>query len=199
MGMAWTTTLLTVTAVQPPGSALVTMATMVGWRDGAGTTGSATPGLATAPVAPPGAAGPAPARSGPVSSGAAGPPDGPAPSLDDLPGLDTQAARLREWLDLGFHHQDELARLGAGPQLGILVTGPAGSGKTTLVQAVAAAVGARLIRRWAPGTAALAAPEGAARPRSALAEASGRTPAVLLVEDVDALAAPEGPGPLPTV
>jgi transitional endoplasmic reticulum ATPase len=38
MGMAWTTTLLTVTFAEPPGPALVTMGTVVSWRDGGGTT-----------------------------------------------------------------------------------------------------------------------------------------------------------------
>ncbi|HEY7100203.1 MAG TPA: ATPase, partial [Mycobacteriales bacterium] len=50
MGMAWTTTLLTVTGTEPDGPALVTMGTVVGWRDGAATTGSATPMVATTPA-----------------------------------------------------------------------------------------------------------------------------------------------------
>src|SRR5215207_40267 len=45
MGMAWTTTLLTVTHTEPAGPALVTMGTIVSWRDGGSTAGSGTAGL----------------------------------------------------------------------------------------------------------------------------------------------------------
>ncbi|HEX6756513.1 MAG TPA: AAA family ATPase, partial [Mycobacteriales bacterium] len=179
MGYAWTTTLLTVTGTEPDGPALVTMGTVVGWREGGSTTGS---GLASA------AAG---------ASGAAA--DGPPPELEDLPGLQQQAAQLREWLDLGFHHRDVLTRLGTTPQLGVLITGPAGSGKTTLVRAVAAAVGASVVRRWAPGIAALEASAAAGALRDAVAEASRTPPAVLLIEDVEALAPREEAKPVATV
>ena len=183
MGLAWTTTLLTVTGTEPAGPALVTMGSVVGWRDGGSTTGSATQGLAS------------PDAGGGGTDGAAE----PVPSLDDLPGMQAQAAQLREWLDLGFHHTEVLARLGTTPQLGVLVTGPAGSGKTTLVRAVAAAVGATVVRRWAPGIGALEAPAAAAALREAVAEAIRRAPAVLLLEDVEALAPREGAKPLGTV
>ena len=185
MGMAWTTTLLTVTGTEPDGPALVTMGTVVGWRDGAATTGSATPMVATTPAL--------------ASGGETGPDDEPVPAIDDLPGLQSQAGQLREWLDLGFHHTEVLARLGTTPQLGILVTGPAGSGKTTLVRSVAAAVGATVVRRWAPGIAALEASAAAAELREALAEASRSMPAVLLVEDVEALAPRDDAKPVATV
>jgi transitional endoplasmic reticulum ATPase len=181
MGMAWTTTLLTVTGTEPEGPALVTMGTVVGWRDGAATTGSATPALA----------GPA--------AGTSGSENEPVPAIDDLPGLQSQAGQLREWLDLGFHHTEVLARLGTTPQLGILVTGPAGSGKTTLVRSVAAAVGATVVRRWAPGIVALEASAAAGQLREAVAEAIRSTPAVLLIEDVEALAPRDDAKPLATV
>ncbi len=187
MGMAWTTTLLTVTGTEPAGPALVTMGTVVGWRDGGSTTGSATPSLTSTAAGLDG-------RTGESELDAE-----PAPSLDDLPGLESQAAQLREWLDLGFHHTEVLARLGTTPQLGVLLTGPAGSGKTTMVRAVAAAVGASVVRRWAPGIAALEAPAATAALREAVAEASRRAPAVLLLEDVEALAPREGTKPVATV
>jgi transitional endoplasmic reticulum ATPase len=182
MGPAWTTTLLTATAVEPAGPALVTMGTVVGWRDGGSTTGS---GAATTPAV--------------VTGGGPEPAEEPPPALDDLPGLQSQAGQLREWLDLGFHHTEVLARLGTTPQLGVLVTGPAGSGKTTMVRAVAAAVGAAVVRRWAPGIAALEASAAATALREAVSEAAGRAPAVLLLEDVEALAPREDAKPIATV
>ena len=65
-----------------------------------------------------------------------------APTLADLPGLGSQAQELTELLDLGFHHGEVLGRLGTTVSLGVLLTGPAGSGKSALVRAVAAEVGA---------------------------------------------------------
>lgn len=174
VGTGWTSLLLTVTSADPPETGVVTMDTVVGWRDGTATTGSATPDLAH-------------------------PADETAPSISDLPGLESQAARLKEWLDLGFHHRDLLDKLGTKAQMGALVTGPAGSGKSTLVRAVAAEVKARVVRLWAPEIAALAADSGARRLRDALAEARRQAPAVLLIEDVESLAPRDEPIPIATV
>ena len=122
-----------------------------------------------------------------------------APSVDDLPGLRNQAQQLTELLDLGFHHRDVLSRLATTVSLGVLVTGPAGSGKSDLVRAVAAAVGARVLPLWAPEIAALAPDSAAARLRALPAERSVDPPTVVLITDVDALAPRENPGPLATV
>ena len=181
MGMAWTTTLLTVTGTEPDGPALVTMGTVVGWRDGASTTGSATPALAAA------------------AAGTSEPEEAPPPAIDDLPGLQSQAVQLKEWLDLGFHHAEVLARLGTTAQLGVLVTGPAGSGKTTLVRSVAAAVGAAVVRRGPRGSRRWRQSAGAAALREAVAETARRAPAVLLIEDVEALAPRDDAKPVATV
>jgi transitional endoplasmic reticulum ATPase len=122
-----------------------------------------------------------------------------APSIDDLPGLRNQAQQLTELLDLGFHHRDVLSRLATTVSLGVLVTGPAGSGKSDLVRAVAAAVGARVLPIWAPEIAALTPDSGAARLRAIAAERSTDPPTVVLITDVDALAPREAPGSLSTV
>jgi transitional endoplasmic reticulum ATPase len=170
LGPAWTSILLTVSDVAPAGPALVTMATVVGWLGGTTTTGSATPMVT--------------------------PSSGHPPTVQDLPGLESQAAALREWLDLGFHHRDLLAKLGSSPGMGVLVTGPAGSGKAALVEAVTTGLGARLLRAWAPQLAALEPTAAAQQVSALLAEAARTPPAVVLLEDVDALAPREGAGPL---
>jgi len=183
VGYAWTSTLLTVVAAEPASAALVTMDTVVGWRNGAATH---QPGDGAA--LQPGAA-----------TGASTMEDA-VPSLEDLPGLRTQSDQLAELLDLAFHHDEVLTTLGTTVSLGILVTGPAGSGKSALVRAVAGTVGARVVRLWAPEIAALAANEAAARLRGAASQTrSGATPGLLLVADVEALAPRDDAGPLPTV
>ncbi|MDG4784159.1 AAA family ATPase [Micromonospora sp. WMMD961] len=183
VGFAWTSTLLTVVAVEPAVGALVTMNTVVAWEHGATTHG---PSAAdTAPPEPRGAADTAPVDD--------------APDVDELPGLRAQAEELTELLDLGFHHREVLGRLGTTISLGVLLVGPAGSGKSALVRAVAARVGARVHPLWAPEVAALANQAAADRLRTAATAARAGGPAVLLVSDVEALAPADEPGPVATV
>ncbi|MGW3785833.1 AAA family ATPase [Micromonospora chokoriensis] len=183
VGFAWTSTLLTVVAVEPAAGALVTMNTAVAWEHGAATHG---PGpVDTAPPEPRGTADTAPVDD--------------APDVDELPGLRAQAEELTELLDLGFHHREVLGRLGTTISLGVLLVGPAGSGKSALVRAVAARVGARVHPIWAPEVAALANQAAADRLRAAATAARADGPAVLLVSDVEALAPADEPGPVATV
>ncbi|HEU4422151.1 MAG TPA: AAA family ATPase [Pilimelia sp.] len=185
VGWAWTSTLLTVAAATPPDAALVTMDTVVGWQDGQATHAPGEPLTVRGEPVPD-----RPER--PVV-------EEPALSVDDLPGLRAQAHELRELLDLGFNHREVLARLGTTVALGVLITGPAGSGKSSLVRAVSATVAARVVPVWAPEVAALANPDAARRLRAAADEVMAGGPAVLLVSDVEALAPREQPGPLATV
>ncbi|GAA0710473.1 AAA family ATPase [Dactylosporangium roseum] len=181
VGYAWTSALLTVVAADPDPGALVTMDTTVGWQHGQATHA---PGTVLAPATT------APASAAPAAT---------APTLDDLPGLRAQAEQLIELLDLGFHHGEVLSKLGTTMSLGVLITGPAGSGKSALVHAVAGSVKAQVVPLWAPEIAALTNNDAAARLRKAADEMRAPGPAVLLVSDVDALAPRDQPGPLSTV
>ncbi|RQX19490.1 ATPase [Micromonospora ureilytica] len=181
VGFAWTSTLLTVVSVEPAAGALVTMGTVIGWEHGATTHGGPAP-VGTAPGT---SAGPVPVED--------------APDVDELPGLRAQAEELTELLDLGFHHREVLGRLGTTISLGVLLVGPAGSGKSALVRAVAARVGARVHPLWAPEVAALTSQAAAERLRVAATAARAGGPAVLLVTDVEALAPADDPGPVATV
>jgi transitional endoplasmic reticulum ATPase len=191
VGYAWTSTLLTVGAVADGDAALVTMDTVVAWQGGQATHA---PGSTTATVR-------APATSPTAAAGSSGSPADtePAPSVDDLPGLRAQAQELTELLDLGFHHREVLGRLGTTVSLGVLLTGPAGSGKSALVRAVAAEVGATVVTIWGPELAALTNDAAANRLRAAAQKVRDTQPAVLLVSDVEALAPRDHPGPLATV
>jgi transitional endoplasmic reticulum ATPase len=176
LGPGMTTQLLRVTGTHPAGPALVTMGSVVGWDGGTTTTGSTTPVL---PAQQP--------RGVPVVA---------ERTLADLPGLEAQGRALHEWLDLGFHHPELLRRLGTAPGTGVLLTGAAGSGKAALVEVVTAMVGARLQKVWAPSLAALE-PNAAAKQLTDLLSGAARTaPAVVLVEDIEALAPREGAGSL---
>ncbi|MET8252697.1 AAA family ATPase [Micromonospora sp. NPDC005197] len=180
VGFAWTSTLLTVVAVEESAGSLVTMDTVVAWEHGPATHGEpvGAPGFCAAPT---------------VNA------TGDAPDVDELPGLRAQAEELTELLDLGFHHREVLGRLGTTISLGVLLSGPAGSGKSALVRAVAARVGARVHPLWAPEVAALTNQAATDRLRAAATTVRAGGPAVLLVTDVEALAPAEEPGPLATV
>jgi transitional endoplasmic reticulum ATPase len=119
--------------------------------------------------------------------------------VDDLPGLRAQAQELTELLDLGFHHREVLGKLGTTVSLGVLISGPAGSGKSALVRAVAGSVGATVLPVWAPELAALTNDAAATRLRGWAREVRSGGPAVLLISDVEALAPRDEPGPLATV
>ncbi|OJF10024.1 AAA family ATPase [Couchioplanes caeruleus] len=181
VGYAWTSALLQVVEVADGDAALVTMDTVVGWRDGP----SSSPATPTAE----------PDRTEPASTD----PHTAPPSLDDLPGLRAQAHELTELLDLGFHHGEVLGRLGTTVSLGVLLSGPAGSGKSALVRAVAASVGATVLPVWAPELAALTNDAAATRLRALARDVRAGGPAVLLVADVEALAPRDEAGPLATV
>ncbi|MFI0792707.1 AAA family ATPase [Micromonospora rubida] len=216
VGYAWTSTLLTVTAAEPDFGALVTMDTVVGWEHGqttrtGGRTGAARPGgAARGPDTGPDGAADRAAGADASTDRAVGN-DEPAdraddaggiedaPGVDELPGLRAQAEELTELLDLGFHHREVLSRLSTTVSLGVLIAGPAGSGKSALVRAVAARVGATVRPLWAPELAALTNDAAARRLRATADEVRGNAPAVLLVTDVEALAPAENPGPLSTV
>ncbi|MFV0535199.1 MAG: AAA family ATPase [Cumulibacter sp.] len=118
------------------------------------------------------------------------------PTLDDLSGFKTQADSLTEWLDLGFNHREVLDRLGSKPQLGVLLSGPPGVGKSTLARAVAAHVGAAVIDVSAPSIAAIESGAAAEALRSATEKARSDAPSVLLIQDVEALAPREDADPI---
>jgi transitional endoplasmic reticulum ATPase len=182
VGYLWTSTLLSVVAVEDADAALVTMDTVVGWQGGH----FSVRGVGSTPIV---------RADAPASTD----PETPPPSVDDLPGLRAQAQELTELLDLGFHHGEVLGRLGTTVSLGVLLTGPSGSGKSALVRAVAASVGAKVLSIWAPELAALTNDAAATRLRALSRDARAPEPTVLLVSDVEALAPRDEPGPLSTV
>ncbi|WP_264991139.1 AAA family ATPase, partial [Mycobacterium kiyosense] len=161
VGISWTSELLTVTGVDPDGPVSVQPNTLVGWGPGIPDSVRIIP-----PVD--------------VST--------PEMQVEELKGTQPQAAKLTEWLKLALDEPHLLKSLGAGTNLGVLVSGPAGVGKVTLVRAVCA--GRRLVQLDGPATGALAADDRLKSVAAAVADVRGagaQGGAVLLITDVDAL------------
>ncbi|QWF81603.1 AAA family ATPase [Amycolatopsis sp. CA-230715] len=207
IGATWTNELLTVSATDPGGVVAVGPSTVVTWRDGARP-------AAAEPEAPR-AGGEIVASTRAVSGGddfidaeivedtvdtAETPEEAEVPAIADLAGAESAARKLIEWFDLAFHRPDLLAKLGTSTRLGVLVSGPEGAGKATLVRSVAAAENVRVIALAAPGIAVLEPNAAAAKVRETLAKAE-KDPAdtVVLITDIDALLPASQPPPLATV
>ena len=197
IGGGWTTELLTVAEAEPAGTPVaVVPSTVVGWRGGSSTGDDAPVAAAPARVLPsagPAAGTPAPAAEPPAQEELVLP-------IESLAGNVASAKRLVEWLDLTISRPELLSRLGGSPRLGVLLSGPEGVGKATLVRSAAAAVGARCVELVGPAVAALEPAAAVTRVRELLARArSGDGPAVLMVNDVHALLPAASPPPLATI
>lgn len=177
VGITWTSELLTVTSVDPPGTVSVQPNSLVTWGDtglSGGATGAGTPQPA------------GPAAHHTVTPPAAGTDEKTVRQLtfDDLKGAHTEAGRLAEWLKLALDQPELLEKLGATAHLGVLVSGPAGVGKATMVRTVCA--DRRVIELDGPEVGALRAEDRLAAVSAAVAavrEGGG----VLLITDIDAL------------
>jgi transitional endoplasmic reticulum ATPase len=195
IGMIWTSELITVTAVEPPGPVVMRPSTVVGWRDGART--------GDAPPAPARTAAPAPQQPEPPAPLALeAPPIAPVP-VADLVGSQEGAQQLTEWFELTFRRPELLRKLGAPVRLAALVSGPEGVGKATLVRSVTTSAEIEIVELAAPSVAALEANAAAARVREAVERAQARAaeerPCVLLITDVDVLLPAANQPPVATI
>ncbi len=194
IGATWTTELLTITATEPSGPVAVGQSTVVSWRGEA-------PEPAPVPQEEPrrqperGVAEPGGSNAVVGSDETWEEP----PPVSDLVGAESVARRLTEWFDLAFRQPELLAKLGTSPRLGVLLSGPEGVGKATLVRSVAHAADVDVVSLEAPTLAVLEPDAAVARLSDAIFGVSAERPCVLLLTDVDALLPSSQPPPVATV
>ncbi|OBK76448.1 AAA family ATPase [Mycobacterium sp. 1165178.9] len=159
VGISWTSELLTVTGVDPEGPVSVQPNSLVTWGSGVPSGAAAAPQISVEIARP-------------------------EMVVEELKGTQPQAAKLVEWLKLALDEPHLLKTLGAGANLGVLVSGPAGVGKVTLVRAVCG--DRRLVTLDGPEAGALGA-ENRLKAVASAVQTVRDGGGVLLITDVDAL------------
>ena len=104
----------------------------------------------------------------------------------DIAGVDEAAAELQEVVDF-LQHPKRFSRLGARVPKGILLYGPPGTGKTLLAKAVANASGATFYSQSASAFVEMFAGLGAARIRKLFEKARNNAPAIVFIDELDAV------------
>src|SRR4051812_28842748 len=105
---------------------------------------------------------------------------------DDVAGLDEAKAELTEVVDF-LRHPARFERLGARVPKGILLYGPPGTGKTLLAKAVAHESGASFYAQSASAFVEMFAGLGAARIRKLFETARKNAPAIVFIDELDAV------------
>ncbi|HTS73512.1 MAG TPA: ATP-dependent zinc metalloprotease FtsH [Gaiellaceae bacterium] len=109
-------------------------------------------------------------------------------SWDDVAGLDEAKEELAEVIDF-LRDPARFGRLGARVPKGLLLYGPPGTGKTLLAKAIAHEAGAKFFAQSASAFVEMFAGLGAARIRKLFEEARKNAPAIIFIDELDAVGA----------
>src|SRR5256714_7679320 len=110
---------------------------------------------------------------------------------DDIAGVEETKQELREVVEF-LRHPKQFKRLGARVPKGILLHGPPGTGKTLLAKAVAHESGANFFGQAASSFVEMFAGLGAARIRRLFKQARDNAPAIVFIDELDAVGAHRG-------
>jgi len=106
----------------------------------------------------------------------------------DLGGCAKQIKQLREMVELPLRHPEVFKRVGTRPPRGVLLYGPPGCGKTILAKAVATEAGCTMRLLHGPEIASAKPGEAESNLRKAFEEAAKSAPAIIFIDEVDAVA-----------
>lgn len=107
---------------------------------------------------------------------------------DDIGGVRRQLAQIRELVELPLRHPQLFQSIGIKPPRGILMFGPPGTGKTLIARAVANETGAFFFLINGPEIMSKMAGESESNLRKAFEEAEKNSPAIIFIDEVDAIA-----------
>jgi len=106
----------------------------------------------------------------------------------DIGGLDDQMQEVRETVEMPLEHPDMFEDVGITPPSGVLLYGPPGTGKTMLAKAVANETDATFIKMAGSELVHKFIGEGAKLVRDLFEVARENQPAVLFIDEIDAIA-----------
>ena len=112
----------------------------------------------------------------------------PDVTYDDIGGLDEQINEVREAVEQPLINAEQFRSVGIEPPSGVLLHGPPGTGKTMLAKAVANETDATFIKMAGSELVQKFIGEGARLVRDLFELASENEPAVLFIDEIDAIA-----------
>jgi len=111
----------------------------------------------------------------------------PTEEYSDVGGLDKQIEELMEAVVLPMKYKDRFVSLGIKPPKGVLLYGPPGTGKTLLARACAAQTEACFLKLAASQLVQMFIGDGAKMVRDAFALAKEKAPAIIFLDELDAI------------
>jgi len=111
----------------------------------------------------------------------------PTEEYSDVGGLDKQIQELVEAIVLPMTHKDRFEAIGIQPPKGVLLYGPPGTGKTLLARACAAQTNACFLKLAGPQLVQMFIGDGAKLVRDAFALAKEKSPAIIFIDELDAI------------
>jgi 26S proteasome regulatory subunit T5 len=111
----------------------------------------------------------------------------PTQGFEDVGGLEKQIEELMEAVVLPITHKERFEAVGIQPPKGCLMYGPPGTGKTLMARACAAATGSTFLKLAGPQLVQMFIGDGAKLVRDAFALAKEKAPAVIFIDELDAI------------
>merc|ERR1711931_18859 len=111
----------------------------------------------------------------------------PTEQYSDVGGLDKQIQELIEAVVLPMTHKERFINLGIQPPKGVLLYGPPGTGKTLLARACAAQTKSTFLKLAGPQLVQMFIGDGAKLVRDAFALAKEKSPAIIFIDELDAI------------
>merc|ERR1711970_732824 len=111
----------------------------------------------------------------------------PTEQYSDVGGLDKQIQEMIEAIVLPMTHRERFETLGVDPPKGVLMYGAPGTGKTLLARACAAQTKSTFLKLAGPQLVQMFIGDGAKLVRDAFALAKEKTPAIIFIDELDAI------------